>query len=83
MRPSLPCLSARCRSGLEGQLLGITINHERPQLEHKKSELLAQQDALKIDLARLEKELLEALASSQGDILDVRHLHAGLCHSRT
>ena len=30
------------RSGLEGQLLGITIQHEQPELESKKSEMLKQ-----------------------------------------
>ena len=30
------------RSGLEGQLLSATIQHERPELEAKKSELLAE-----------------------------------------
>ena len=28
------------RSGLESKLLSMVINHERPELEHKKSELL-------------------------------------------
>ena len=58
------------RSGLEGQLLGLTLGHEKPELETKKSELLANEDQLKIQLAALEKSLLEALASSQGSILD-------------
>ena len=58
------------RSGLEGQLLGVTIQHEQPELEKKKSELLEKEERMKVDLSRLEKDLLEQLASSQGNILE-------------
>lgn len=58
------------RSGLEGQLLGVTIQHEQPELEQAKTELLRQEESLKLQLAALEKELLEALATSEGNILD-------------
>lgn len=58
------------KSGLEGQLLGVTIQHEQPELEQEKSELLHQEESCKMQLAALEKELVEALATSEGDILD-------------
>ena len=58
------------RSGLEGQLLGLTLAHEKPELEQKKSALLASEDSLKIALAALEKRLLQELASSKGNILE-------------
>ncbi|TYZ58493.1 hypothetical protein PybrP1_004198 [[Pythium] brassicae (nom. inval.)] len=58
------------KSGLEGQLLGVTIQHEQPELEQEKSELLHQEESCKMQLAALEKELVEALATSEGDILE-------------
>ncbi len=36
------------RSGLEGKLLSIIINHEQPELEKKKQELLENEEKLKI-----------------------------------
>ncbi|KAF4324411.1 hypothetical protein G195_002224 [Phytophthora kernoviae 00238/432] len=58
------------KSGLEGQLLGVTIQHEQPELEQEKSELLRQEEDCKVQLASLEKQLVEALATSEGDILE-------------
>ncbi|EGR34655.1 hypothetical protein IMG5_004580 [Ichthyophthirius multifiliis] len=58
------------KSGLEGKLLSIIINHEQPDLENKKQELLENEQSLKIQLADLEKTLLEELANSQGNILE-------------
>ncbi|CAK4090165.1 unnamed protein product [Aphanomyces euteiches] len=58
------------KSGLEGQLLGVTIQNEQPELEAQKSELLRSEEEFKVQLASLEKQLLEALATSEGDILD-------------
>lgn len=58
------------RSGLEGQLLGLTIQHEQPELERAKSDMLKQEEDFKVQLATLEKELLEQLATAEGDILD-------------
>jgi dynein heavy chain 2 len=58
------------RSGLEGQLLGVTIQNERPELEMEKSAMLKQEEDYKVKLASLEKELLEALATSEGNILE-------------
>jgi dynein heavy chain 2, cytosolic len=36
------------KSGLEGKLLSIIINHEQPDLERKKQELLENEENLKI-----------------------------------
>lgn len=58
------------KSGLEGKLLSIIINHEQPDIEKKKQDLLENEEKLKIQLADLEKTLLEELASSQGNILE-------------
>ena len=32
------------RYGLEGQLLGVTLQHEKPELEQQKSKLLQQEE---------------------------------------
>ena len=58
------------RSGLEGQLLGLVIQHEQPALEKQKSHLLRVEEDLKVQLAGLEKTLLETLATSTGNILE-------------
>lgn len=58
------------RAGLAGQLLGITLKHERPQLEVQKIELLKKEEEFKIKLASLEEQLLNELASSEGNILE-------------
>lgn len=55
---------------MEGQLLGVTIEHEQPELEQQKSDLLRKEEEFKVQLAGLEKKLLEALATSEGDILE-------------
>eukprot|EP00743_Colponemidia_sp_Colp-15_P007052 GILK01007609.1.p1 GENE.GILK01007609.1~~GILK01007609.1.p1 ORF type:complete len:2172 (-),score=437.61 GILK01007609.1:43-6558(-) len=62
------------RSGLEGQLLGLILQHEQPELELKKTQLLQQEEQLKVQLAALEKGLLEQLATSEGNILENRSL---------
>ncbi len=54
------------RSGLEGQLLGLTIQREQPELEAQKSSLLRQEEELKMQLADLERSLLQNLATSTG-----------------
>ena len=41
-------------SGLEGRLLGLTIEHEQPDLERTKTTLLAAEDELKIELEAME-----------------------------
>lgn len=41
------------------QLLAMTIQHEKPELEVKKTELLQKEEDLKVQLAELEESLLE------------------------
>lgn len=66
------------KSGLEGQLLSITINFEQPELESRKTQLLEEEERLKIQLAGYEKQLLEELASSEGNMLENKTLIDGL-----
>ncbi|XP_030637015.1 dynein heavy chain 11, axonemal [Chanos chanos] len=56
-------------SGLEEQLLCQVVNHERPDLEKLKWELTTQQNQCKIELKRLEDELLGGLAAAEGNFL--------------
>eukprot|EP00842_Homolaphlyctis_polyrhiza_P006526 jgi/Hompol1/6875/HPOL_005105-RA len=58
------------RAGLAGQLLGVTLKHERPELEVQKMELLKKEDQLKLQLSNLEDQLLNELANSEGNILE-------------
>ncbi|KAG5491847.1 hypothetical protein JIQ42_01756 [Leishmania sp. Namibia] len=62
------------QSGLEGQFLGITIQHEQPQLEKDKLETLKKEEGLKMQLAELEERLLANLANSQGSLLENKTL---------
>ncbi|PIO26472.1 hypothetical protein AB205_0144010, partial [Aquarana catesbeiana] len=62
------------RAGLRGQLLALTIQHEKPDLEEQKTKLLQQEEDKKIQLAKLEGSLLETLATSQGNILENKEL---------
>jgi dynein heavy chain 2 len=58
------------RTGLAGQLLGITIQHEKPQIEIEKVNLLKREEELRVELLSLEESLLKELASSEGNILE-------------
>jgi len=73
--PNAACLVTQVnfsvsRAGLEGQLLGTTLQHEKPELEQRKSELLQKEEDFKVQLAELEKKLLEQLADASGNILE-------------
>ncbi|KAG8523219.1 Cytoplasmic dynein 2 heavy chain 1, partial [Galemys pyrenaicus] len=56
------------------ELLALTIQHEKPDLEEQKTKLLQQEEDKKIQLAKLEESLLETLATSQGNILENKDL---------
>ncbi|KAK2952775.1 putative Cytoplasmic dynein 2 heavy chain 1 [Blattamonas nauphoetae] len=58
------------RAGLEAQLLSLTIQHEQPTIEQQRSELLQKEEGLRLELAALEKQLLDRLANSQKNILE-------------
>ena len=66
------------RAGLTGQLLAVALQHEKPELEHRKSELLKVEEEHKIQITKLEDYLLEQLASSTGNILENKELLASL-----
>ena len=42
------------RSGLESQLLAVTLQHEQPELESRKSALLRAEEDLKVQLVAVE-----------------------------
>lgn len=56
--------------GLEGQLLGIVVRKERPQLEEQKDKLVTAIAKGKRQLVDLENELLRLLNESRGSILE-------------
>ena len=62
------------KSGLEDQLLGLVISYENPGLEKQKSEMLAKEEALKIQQADLKETLLQELAKSEGNLLENEEL---------
>jgi predicted transcriptional regulator len=69
--------------GLESQLLVVTIQHEHPELEARKTALLAREEELKLQLVEVEAALLQALASSQGNVLEDRALLASLAQAKS
>jgi dynein heavy chain 2 len=71
------------RGGLEGQLLGVTIQKEQPELEQQKVELLKQEESLKLQLEELENTLLRNLAQSKGSLLDNKELIESLNQLKT
>ncbi|VDD74961.1 unnamed protein product [Mesocestoides corti] len=58
------------RVGLMGQLLEITLQHERAELETRRLELLKGEEDKKLELAQLEDRLLEDLVNAHGNILE-------------
>ncbi|KAJ3270644.1 Cytoplasmic dynein 2 heavy chain 1 [Terramyces sp. JEL0728] len=62
------------RAGLAGKLLGLTLKHERPELELQKVELLKKEEELKIQLTNFEDQLLKELANAEGNILENKGL---------
>ena len=71
------------REGLEGQLLGLTINHEQPELEKRKQANLEKEDSYKSELARLEEQLLLNLSQAEGSLLENTALVEGLTKIKT
>ncbi|XP_075243127.1 dynein axonemal heavy chain 7-like isoform X3 [Convolutriloba macropyga] len=57
-------------SGLQDQLLGITVAKERPDLEDARQSLLIQSADNKKQLKEIEDKILETLSSSKGNILE-------------
>ena len=71
------------RAGLKGQLLARALQHEKPELEIRKSELLKQEEDLKIQVSNLEDDLLDQLANSSGNILENKDLLDSLNETKT
>ncbi|KAI8844037.1 dynein heavy chain and region D6 of dynein motor-domain-containing protein [Chytriomyces cf. hyalinus JEL632] len=66
------------RAGLASQLLGLTLKHEKPELEGQKLQLLKSEEDLKLQLSSLEESVLKELASSDGNILENKSLITSL-----
>ena len=56
--------------GLEEQLLGNVVNHEKEGLEEKKAALIRQMNEDKITMGKLEKDLLDRLKNPKGSLID-------------
>ena len=70
--------------GLEEQILATVVNVEKPELEQHKQELVRQQNDFKVELSRLEDELLSQLsAANPATILDNLPLIEGLERTKT
>ncbi|CCW60917.1 unnamed protein product [Phytomonas sp. EM1] len=63
---------------LESQLLSITLQNERPELEAQKVELLKKEEGLKMELIKLESQLLRELTDSQGNFMENTQLVTSL-----
>jgi len=50
--------------------MGITIQHEQPELEKAKVEMLRKEEDFKLQLVKSEKDLLETLATAEGNLLE-------------
>ncbi|KAE8744396.1 hypothetical protein FOCC_FOCC009000 [Frankliniella occidentalis] len=64
--------------GLEGQLLGIVVRKEKPELEEQKDQLVLSIADGKKTLKTLEDELLRLLNESEGSLLDNEELFSTL-----
>ena len=53
------------RSGLEGRLLGLALQSEQPQLEAQRTALLQQEEEQRLQLAALDTQVLQSLATSK------------------
>ena len=53
------------RSGLEGRLLGLALQSEQPQLEEQRTALLQQEEQQRLQLASLDSQVLQSLATSK------------------
>ncbi|GBF98747.1 dynein heavy chain axonemal [Raphidocelis subcapitata] len=60
--------------GLEDQLLGVTVDKERPDLSSLKGQLVLSNARMRADLVAIEGRILELLSASQGNILDDEEL---------
>ncbi|KAG9395747.1 Dynein heavy chain and region D6 of dynein motor [Carpediemonas membranifera] len=71
------------QSGLEDQLLGHVVRHERPDLEQQRDSIIVSVAQDKKQVAELEDKILELLSKSEGNILDDEVLINTLNESKT
>lgn len=69
--------------GLEDQLLSVVVRNERPDLEEKREELIAETFENKNLLSQLEDALLRELTTSSGNMLDNQELIETLENTKT
>ena len=69
-------------SGLEDQLLGVTVVEERPDMEEKKNSLVIANARMQNELADIESTILKLLKESSGNILDDVELIDTLANSK-
>jgi len=69
-------------AGLEDQLLALTVAKERPDLAQTNTTLVQQQAQYKIKMQELEDDILQRLATAEGDITDNEELIVGLEHAK-
>ena len=69
-------------TGLEEQLLGVTVELEMPDLAEKKSNLVVEQAALNKQMYDIESQILFLLANSTGNILDDTNLIETLAQAK-
>ncbi|CAH8846367.1 unnamed protein product [Trichobilharzia szidati] len=62
------------RTGLIDQLLEIALQNEHPELESRRQQLVCDEENMKIELAKLENDLLEELSNAHGNILENKEL---------
>ena len=71
------------KSGLEMQLLSILVNHEKPDLEKRKTKILEKEESLKLQLSEVEQQLLDELVKSSGNLLENEVLIEKLGEAKT
>ncbi|KAL7998900.1 putative AAA+ ATPase domain, dynein heavy chain region D6 P-loop domain-containing protein [Plasmopara halstedii] len=60
--------------GLENQLLGDVVRHERPEIEEKKNRLVLTMAQDRKELKEIEDQILKQLSESTGNVLDDQNL---------
>lgn len=69
--------------GLEDQMLSIVVNHERPDLEEQRVQLVKDITDYKAKVAELEAQLLFKLANVEGNLLDDKDILDVLNNTKT
>uniref|UniRef100_A0A158R4I4 Cytoplasmic dynein 2 heavy chain 1 n=1 Tax=Syphacia muris TaxID=451379 RepID=A0A158R4I4_9BILA len=70
------------KTGLSSQLLTVAINIEQPELENRSAALTRNIEESKVKLEEVETELLEALSSAEGSLLENTQLLDSLNKSK-